>query len=103
TSPRGPSAQRPSTSWVGHSSRTPAPAIEQTPRWTALPAALQDYFPGQMDDLGPDQAAIVFLAEVDHIAVRAGIEDDLLVGQEIGVHQHFDLLQVAEGRRGAES
>src|ERR1035437_10016804 len=53
----------------------------------ALPAALEDHFPGQMDDFGPDEAAIVFLAEMDHVAVSAGIEDDLLVGQQIGVHR----------------
>src|ERR1039458_10225954 len=68
----------------------------------ALPAALEDYFPGQMDDFGSYEAAIVFLAEMDHVAVGSGIEGDLLVGQEIGVHEHFHVVEVAEGRHGAE-
>ena len=46
----------------------------------SLPAALEQHFPGQMDDFRLNEAAIVFLAEMDHIAVGARIEDDALVG-----------------------
>ena len=69
---------------------------------SVLPSALHDHFPGQMDDFWFDDAAIIFLAEVDYVAMSSRIEDDTLIGQKIGVHQHFHVVQIAEGGHGAE-
>ena len=45
-----------------------------------LPAALHGHFAGEVDHYGLDQAAVVFLEHVDHVAVGAGVEEDTLVG-----------------------